>query len=66
MFMKWQRGDLEDITLEVPDCEEEELDDDGEPIVRYESEEEYELYVIQESAVYQKTIIMFLPGVSGK
>ena len=47
MFMVWERGDLEDITLEVPDCEGEELNDDGEPIVRYESEEEYESYVIQ-------------------
>ena len=41
-----QKGDLEDITLEVPGCEEEELDDNGEPIVRYESEEEYKSYVI--------------------
>jgi hypothetical protein len=46
MLMRWQRGDLEGITLEVP-SEEEGFDADGEPIVRYESEEEYESYVLQ-------------------
>lgn len=47
MLMMWQKGELENITLdlEVP-SEEEELDDDGEPIVSYESEEEYKLYVL--------------------
>ena len=45
MLMMWQRGELENITLEVP-SEEEELDDDREPIVRYESEEEYKSYVL--------------------
>lgn len=46
MLMMWQKGELENITLnlETP-SEEEELDDDREPIVRYESEEEYKSYV---------------------
>lgn len=43
----WQKGELENITLDLmAPSEEEELDEDGEPIVKYESEEEYKLYVL--------------------
>jgi hypothetical protein len=45
MLLAWQRGDLEDTTLSDSDCDEEEEVDDGEPMVKYTTEDEYQSYV---------------------
>jgi hypothetical protein len=45
MLLAWQRGELEDTTLSESDSDEEEYDDNGEPTVRYATEDQYMLYV---------------------
>ena len=45
MLLAWQGGDLEGTTLIDSDCDKEEEDDDGEPMVKYTTEEEYQSYV---------------------
>jgi len=42
MLLAWQRGDLEETTLSDSSCSE---DDNGEPVVKYTTEREYQLYV---------------------
>ena len=44
MLMAWQGGDLE-TTLSDSGCDEEEEDGDGEPVVKYTTEEEYQSYI---------------------
>jgi hypothetical protein len=43
MLLAWERGELEETTLSDSDCDEEECDDDGEPMVKYSTEEQYRL-----------------------
>jgi hypothetical protein len=45
MLMAWQGGDLEETTLSDSDCDAEEEDGNGEPVVKYTTEEEYQSYV---------------------
>jgi hypothetical protein len=45
MLFKWQRGELDENTLSDSDNDEDEDNDDGEPIVRYATEEQYRTYV---------------------
>jgi hypothetical protein len=49
----WQQGELEETTLSDSDCDEEEGDDDGEPIAKYTTEEQYQSYVPWPSLLFR-------------
>ena len=54
MFLEWQAGELEDVTLEDSGCGQDEPSD-GEHAVTYETEEAYRSYVIEFHTVPQNS-----------
>src|SRR6266478_1831761 len=44
MLLAWRQADLEDTTLSDSECDEE-VDDNGEPMVKYATEKQYQAYV---------------------
>jgi hypothetical protein len=45
MLLAWERAELEETALSDSDCDEEGTVDNGEPVVKYATEEQYQGYV---------------------
>jgi hypothetical protein len=46
MLLAWERAELEETALSDSDCDEEGTGDDGEPVVKYATEKQYQEYVL--------------------
>ena len=64
MFLRWERGGLEEIALSDTNEEEEgEEDGDDEPDIGYITHKEYEAYIVKDE--YRRLTVMFTSMVGG-